>query len=122
MSEKIIGYILLLLGLVLIFAFSLNVFLVFTKQASPVSYFKLPSLTLNTAAFIPDQLKNQIQTPPNMELLSGQALSDMANLTLHLVLMSFLVGVAFKIASLGIQLIRPISIKLPSANLKPPAS
>jgi hypothetical protein len=102
MPEKTIGYSLLFSGLALIIIVSLNVFQVFTKQAAPIHYFNLSSITVN------------IPNASTVELLSGQNMSDTANLTIHLVLMSFLAGVGTKVASLGIQLLRPIEVKLNS--------
>ena len=102
MPEKTIGYTLLFSGLALIIIVSVNVFQVFTKQTPPVHYFNLPSITVNISNASP------------VELLSGQTMSDTANLTIHLVLMSFLAGVGAKVSSLGIQLLRPVEVKLNS--------
>lgn len=112
MSEKVTGYTLLISGLITIILVSFNVYQVFTKQLPPIHYFSLPPITLNTSAFLPAQLQGQSSTAPTLELLSGQTSSDMANLTIHLVLASFLVGVSSKVASLGVQLLRPIEVKV----------
>lgn len=100
MPEKTTGYILLISGLTLILVCAYSVYQVFTKQAAPINYFNLASISV---------------TIPNasvIELMSGKTMSDSANLTIHIVLMSFLVSVGTKIATLGIQLLRPIEVKL----------
>jgi hypothetical protein len=113
MTEKATGYTLLFSGLALIIIVSLNVYQVFTKQTPPIQYFNLPPFSINTSAFLPADLKTE-SPAPTLELMSGKTISDSANLTIHLILMSFLVGVGTKVASLGIQLLRPIEVKLNS--------
>jgi hypothetical protein len=100
MPEKTTGYILLISGLILIGISAFSVYQVFTKQAPPINYFSLASISVN------------IPNASVVELMSGKTMSDSANLTIHIILMSFLVGVGSKIASLGIQLLRPIEVKL----------
>jgi hypothetical protein len=100
MSEKTTGYILLFSGLILITVCAFSVYQVFTKQTSPINYFNLASITVN------------IPNASVIELMSGKAMSDTANLTIHIVLMTFLVSVGTKISTLGIQLLRPIEVKL----------
>ncbi len=105
MSVRITGYTLLSLGLLLITVVSVNLYQVFTRQIPPLQFFTLPSISF--------QVPGQVAAPA-IQLLSGQALSDMANLSVHLIFASFLVGVGYKISSLGVQLIRPIEVKLNS--------
>ena len=99
MSEKVTGYLLLLLGLVLIGFSAFSVYQVFTKRAQPLQLFSEAGISLN----FPDA---------KTELVSANYLNSVSNLTSHYLLMSFLVSIGFKISSLGIQLLRPIEVKL----------
>lgn len=107
LSEKLTGYLLLFLGILVIGYSSFSIYQVFTKKAKPVELFNSPSF--------------QIELAPNskpVELMSAETLDTISNLTAHYFLMSFLAMVGFKISSLGIQLLRPIEVKLQS----PPAT
>ena len=114
MSEKIIGYLLLGLGLLTIIFSAFNVYQVFTKQASPIGLFQLKGLSLDVAQYLPSDPRSA--TPPPAEIFPAADLNFISNLTAHYLLMSFFIGVGFKVASLGIQLLRPIQVKLSEAT------
>lgn len=103
MSEKITGYLLLLGGLVIMFYSAYNIYQVFTKQTQPIQLFAGQGISVE----IPGS-----QTPS--ELVSADYLNYTSNLTVHYLLMSFLVSVGFKVSSLGVLLLRPIEVKLQS--------
>ena len=105
MSEKITGYLLLLGGIIIIFFSAYNIYQVFTKQTQPIQLFAGEGIKVE----IPGS-----KTPS--ELIPADQLNDISNLTAHYFLMSFLVSIGFKISSLGVQLLRPIEVKL---NNKP---
>lgn len=105
MSEKITGYLLLLGGLVIIFLGAVNIYQVFTKQAQPIQLISGEGIKVE----IPGS-----KTPS--ELIPADQLNEISNLTAHYLLMSFLVSIGFKISSLGIQLLRPIEVKLNSKS------
>jgi hypothetical protein len=110
MSEKISGYLLLVGGLALIVFAGLSVYQVFTGTTPPVQLFHLSAITYNPSTA-------QLQLPP-MEIMPAAAVNQYSNITAHIILMSFLAGIGFKIASLGTYLLRPISVKLRSDTLK----
>jgi len=101
LSEKVTGYLLLVTGLLTIGLSSFSIYQVFTKKAQPV---KLVSSQ-------PFKIELAPGAPPT-ELMSAEILNTISNLTAHYFLMSFLAMVGFKISSLGIQLLRPIEVKL----------
>lgn len=101
MSEKITGYLLLFLGLLVIGVSSFNLYQVFTKKLSPVQFFTGPGISVSVPG-----------TTTQQEVIPAQTLNDASNLTLHYLLVTFLVSVGFKVSSLGIQLLRPIEVKL----------
>jgi hypothetical protein len=124
MSEKISGYLLLGLGLGLMLFSIFSVYMVFTGQSKPVDLFHLNSSSFNFSALtsalssqytLPNQ-KSATTTATPTEILPMAAINDMSNLSIHYFLFAFLAGVGYKIASLGIQLLRPIQIKLKSTE------
>ena len=101
MSEKISGYLLLLGGLIIIFYSAFSIYQVFTKQSQPIQLFSGEGIKVE----IPGS-----KAPS--ELIPADQLNEISNLTAHYLLMSFLVSIGFKISSLGVQLLRPIEVKL----------
>jgi len=126
MSEKVIGYILLTIGfLVLIFS-AFNVYQVFTGQIKPVQLFNFEGISLNLGNMLGtgegmtaeqqialNQQKAQIAP---QELISSDLLNESSNLAAHLFLMGFMASIGYKIGSLGIQMLRPIVVKVREAK------
>lgn len=118
MTEKVIGYLLLTAGLIIIALSALNTFSILTKSAQPVKFLNLPSVSLDInqllAGSLPAELRGQL--PKNQgsptELFPSSALNFTLNLTLHLLLLGFFVTIGYKTSQLGIQLLRPISVVL----------
>lgn len=116
MSEKIIGYTLLSSGIAIILFSAFNVVFVFTKQAQPVQLFNFPAITFDMSqsltAGLPPQLAQAVKTSSKpTELISAEMLNQTSNIFAHLLLMGFLAGIGQKLASLGVQLVRPIVVK-----------
>lgn len=101
MSEKISGYLLLVIGLIIILISAFQVYQVFTGAQAPLS---LSNSSGVSASLMPG-------TPP-VELIPAADINELANITLTYLLMTFLVTVGYKISSLGVQLLRPIEVKL----------
>jgi hypothetical protein len=142
MSEKITGYSLLSVGLAIMIFCVINVILVFTNQIKPFSYFNLqpPTTNANTAQATPlslDSLKmengslnvNDLMSKlqggganslPGMNFISGDSLNQILNLSTQFFLMTFILGFGYKIANLGVQLVRPINVKLKASPEIPP--
>jgi len=118
MAEKITGYSLLSLGLLLITVTTANVFSVFSNKARPVTVFHLPPVAIDLTRVIqnslPPEINRQTASASELktELISSKILNDTANIVAHLLLAGFMVSVGYKIASLGTLLIRPIQVKL----------
>ena len=100
MSEKIVGYSLLICGIAIILFSAFNVVFVFTKQAQPIQLFNFPPVALSV---VPG-------TKPT-ELVSADLINQSSNIFAHLMLMGFIASVGEKLASLGVQLVRPIVVK-----------
>jgi len=50
------------------------------------------------------------------ELISSDLLNESSNLAAHLFLMGFMASIGYKIGSLGIQMLRPIVVKVREAK------
>ncbi len=98
MSEKITGYILLFVGIFLIIVSAFSVFNVFTGKTKPFELFQMPGISLDVVG-------------QKTEIVSAAMINDSSNLFVHLLLMGFIASTGQKLASLGVQLVRPIVIK-----------
>ncbi len=114
--NKIIGYLLLFFGILVILLSTINLYQVFTRQQKPVQFFTSQNSTINLNALI-----NSMAPPTNnpalknvqaTSLINESALNDGLNLTLHIVLIGVVSGAGFKLASLGVMLLRSIQVKL----------
>lgn len=109
MTEKIIGYSLLAIGILIIVFSALNIVFVFTGKALPVQLFNFPAISLDMGQSL--GLPKAVGVQPT-ELISANILNQTSNLFIHLFLMGFLVSVGQKLASLGVELLRPVIIKI----------
>lgn len=114
MSEKLIGYLLLGIGVFVILFSGISVFAVFTKSIKPVQLFSFEGVSIDTANIIGNALPLPRQTaaPAKTELLPSNVLNDTSNVFAHVILMGFVASLGGRIASLGVQLLRPIEVKL----------
>ncbi len=129
MNEKVIGYSLLVFGIGIMVFCVVNVFMVFTNRAKPFQVFNIPSnnssgnsaTSLNIDDFVRSLQSddatnlNRSLPQPKIDILPPEVLNQSLNLTTHFFLMSFLLGFGYKLASLGVQLVRPINVKLRSS-------
>jgi len=109
MTEKVIGYILLAAGIIIIAVVALNVVGVFTGSKEPNSLIKdKGSITMDFSvpgtgglptASVPVEIKNYSQ------------ILDIANLVIFVVFSGFFASVGYKIAMVGANLVRPLVVK-----------
>ncbi len=132
-TEKTVGYSLLLVGIVAIIFSVVSIYLVFTgkKQAPQVFNFESPSFSLPSANITTPQLDlSQIEIPgidleqlmpetpqkeegeesttQEVKFIPDELLNTMVNISIFLMLMSFISGSGTKIASLGIKLVKEL--------------
>lgn len=118
MSEKVIGYILLASGVMVIIFSVISVWSVFTKQSRPVQLFTLKGVSLDVSQMmsssLPPEFANFMQgnQPVTQEIVSAEMLNETSNLFAHLLFMGFLASAGAKLATIGTQLVRPINVKL----------
>ena len=104
MTEKLIGYILLITGLLIIIFSGFSVYQVFTKKTTPTDVFDFSGIILDTSDMAGIAL-------PNAEILPAEVLNGSLNYFAYLFFMGFIASIGYKISSLGVNLIRPIIIK-----------
>lgn len=102
MTEKITGYALIAIGLIIIFGCIFNVLGILAKQATPVRLFSFSGLSFDLGTALPGMNAKQ-------EIVSGKELSDTVNLFAHIVLLGFIINAAGKIAQIGTNLVRQTS-------------
>lgn len=121
MTDKAIGYVLLLIGAGILIAVLFSVYSVITRQSHPVRIFDFPgiSLDLSQAARVslPAELQDagvQIDSSESkpQELLSGDILNQSMNFFAYIVLMGIIANVGFKIAMLGSNMTKPLIVKM----------
>jgi hypothetical protein len=135
LTNQLLGYGLLFLGIFIMFFSSLQVYLVFTKRVSPVRFFNFPPITFDAASLVPQvgeridlsqfvnlpgmqgvdlsrlqQNDTKVQ-PKQFELFSAAMLNDPANLGATVFLYGFVLNVGYKLAGLGVQLVRVIVVR-----------
>lgn len=123
MSEKIVGYLLLVAGLVIIVIAVISVYSVFTKKSNPVDLFNLGGISIDMSSFAGADLSSEQREQlarsnlsTKTELIPSSVLSTPLNYAAHLMFMGFLASIGFKIANIGTMLIRPIKVKLKSQD------
>lgn len=124
MTEKILGYMLIVVGILVMIFSGFDVYLVFTKQKEPIKLFSFKGVGIDTSkllpANIPAELSKQIQSNQlgqnQVELISPDILNDTSNIFAHIMLMGFIVNIGYKLASVGTKLVRTIEVKLKTTN------
>lgn len=124
MGEKVIGYVLLVVGVGVIVFSAFNVYGVFTKRISPIQLFSFPAVTVDLGKAISGNLPKELQNAqkdnpaqPPVELIPADMLNLTSNITAHVILMGFLVGIGHKLSSLGVQLLRPVTVKISNKEI-----
>jgi hypothetical protein len=113
MAEKIIGYFVLSLGILIILGSALNGLQLITKQAQPVQFITLSTsgseIPLNLAGA---QVNINTSSLFSSLGLSSETINFTLNLTLHLIILGFIAKMGFHLASVGTQLVRPIIVDI----------
>ena len=119
LSDRIIGYILFVAGIAIILCSAFNVYKVFTRGFEPVQLFDFQGIGLDASSLIGSDLSseqrallNQSGAQTKLEIVPGSLLNQTSNVMAHLLLMGFLASVGYKIANLGILMLRPVVVKL----------
>lgn len=108
-SEKIIGYLLLTIGILIILYSGFNVYQVFTNKARPINLFAFQGVSLDFGKLVEEVPQ---EADLKQELVAPDVLNQPLNYVAQLLFMGFMATVGYKIASIGAMLVRPIKVKL----------
>lgn len=100
-TEKIIGYALLTLGVILLLFSIVEMVNVYTGNASPPNLLSLSDISIPLG-----------QDGSNVSLIHGAQVSQVANLFFWFILMGFLMFAGGKIASLGVNMLKDIKVEI----------
>jgi hypothetical protein len=103
-NEKIIGYALLTLGIILLVFSIVEMINIYYGNSPPPSLFSLQDISLSMG-----------QNGGGVSLIQGAQASQIANLFFWSVLMAFLLFAGGKIASLGVTMIKDIQVQIKEA-------
>ena len=118
MSEKIVGYILLILGIAVIIISVASVYNVMTGKSKPAQIFTSKGISLDLAALTGGLTSEQRENMARQDLstitevVTPELLNPALNLISHLFLMGFIASAGFKVAVIGTTLVRPIKVNL----------
>lgn len=111
MSEKNLGYLFLGGGLLVMIGALLIVIFLFTGVIKPYKMIDIKAPSFNTANLVPSIPGLPKPTGEKIEVIPTAALNHMVNLGVQFLLMTFIMSFGFKIADLGVKLLRPIKIE-----------
>ena len=106
--DKIIGYTLLILGVILLLFSIYAMVNVYTGNASPPNLFNFSDVSLPTG-----------QNETNATTIQGTQLSQLPNLFFWFILMGFVMFAGGKIASLGVSMLKDIKVEVQNSLQAP---
>lgn len=129
MTERTTGYILLVIGIIIMVFATFQIIFVFTGKTNGVALFQYEKSEQESNANLDiNSLLSQVQNSggqgmsldqmPSMQLIDPETLNKVLNLTVYYLIMQFLLGLGFKLASLGVQLLRPIQVQMKNKTLE----
>lgn len=116
MTNKLTGYILITVGILLILFSALHIFNIFSKNTRAVEVFSFSGIEFPVETLT--GIKSQSKDPPKLELLSQDKLNDPLNLFANIIIMGFFSTIGYKLAGIGAMLVRPVKINMISKQLK----
>lgn len=115
MHTKTAGYILLGVGIIIMLVAAFQVYTVFTGKSEPTSLFNAKGLSLDPQTLLSgmsDIPTSALSKSKPLEVFSPKDFNKTLNMTSHFFLMSFILGLGFKLSSLGVMLLRPVEVKM----------
>lgn len=121
MDQKIIGYILVAIGLAVIIFSAFSVYNVFTKKARPIELFHFDSVSISATALMSPDMAAKIpagQEVPKIDILPADMINPTTNILAHLFLMGFMVSIGYRVSMLGVQILRPVVVKVGNGKIE----
>ena len=125
MQERTIGYTMLIVGILVMAVSVFFVYLVLTNQVKVFEVFK--GDVIQTTKQQPATLQQLMSDPSAITQMQSQLISQILekqinksmNLGVTIFFTYFIMLFGFRLSTLGVQLVRPIQVKLNSANTPP---
>jgi hypothetical protein len=124
MSEKLTGYILLGIGAVVMIIALIQILSIMSSSNVPVVIFKISETTSSGSngsfnPLDPSSLLDSLNSGDlsSLNLIDPKVISNLLNIIVYYLIMQFLMGFGYKIASLGVQLLRPINVNMKNRDL-----
>lgn len=112
MQERNFGFGLLAGGIIIMIIAVIIVLLTFTGVISPIPLFNIPAPSLNTSSFMPSIPGLPKSAGTDIQIIPTKPFNDLLNLGTELLLMGFIVSFGYKLADLGVKLVRPIKVNV----------
>jgi len=116
MDNKIIGYILLIIGIAIILFSGFSVYQVFNGQTMPYELFILNSINIDLKTMLTPEQASLITGDSNIEIFSGEVFTKFTNIFMHLLLMGFLGSIGYKVSMIGSHMIKTIEFKIKNSK------
>lgn len=129
-NEKILGYLLLFIGLIIIIASTTYAVFILTGKTKPAKVYdvKAPEIPIPSASQaldlsslqnsgIPQQVLDSLKPakqnqPTSIKILPDEVFSDLINMFIAYILVMILASAGSKFATIGIQLIKEIKVQI----------
>ena len=115
MSEKILGYVLLAVGILIIIAAAANVLFVF-RGSRPVQFLNESASFAEFSINMPTGEEVPVGAIP-VTIGNNNQITRIINLVMHVIFAGLFVSVGFRIAMIGVNLVRPIVVKSSSEKI-----
>lgn len=125
MSEKLIGHLLLWIGIAIMIISLINIFLVFTGRLKPITVINLTSISkvapsggIDITTMFPnmaEEQREQIKAMGNINPVAGfssEMMNEIISFSTHFLLLTMFMGFGHKLASLGTNLLKPVAITI----------
>jgi hypothetical protein len=109
MTEKVVGYLLLASGVIIILLAALSVYMVFTAKSQPASFIKPGPVVLDLQ--LPADPAGEMTVNVPLDVSKIMPVAPLTNIFIHLMLMGFIASIGARLAGIGVNLVRPIIIK-----------
>lgn len=130
-SEKIIGYLLLAVGIGVIVVSTFSLYQVFSgqKKAPRVVHVETPTISLPGQQSLQLELLEGVELPEGIvekqpvesqkiKIFSGETVNSLINMFIYLMLMGFIASSGVKISSLGVKMIKDIKVVVKEEKIK----
>lgn len=118
MTSKILGYLLIILGIGIILATVLDGYLTLTKHKDYIHFFNFQGISLDMGAALSNSLPPEIGQllqqagPLKQEIIPAEMVNGPTNIFIYLLFLGFFAMCGARIASIGTTLTRPVIVNL----------